>query len=268
MSDTSHAEKGQVTASAAEIYDSLFVPALFGQFAPRLAGFAGIAPGTRVLDVATGTGIAALAAAERGAVVTGLDINPGMLAVARRKSSEIDWVEADTAALPFADATFDAVLCQFALMFFPDRQAALRDMLRVLRPGGTLAVAVWEALERTPAYDELIPLLGRIVGPEAAQALTAPFILGDTGVLAREIAEAGGTVARIETVTGTARHSSLEGWLDTEIGGWTLSEMVSAEQRATLKSEARRLFGRYVAQDGTAAFPAPAHFLSIRKQSA
>lgn len=265
MTDMTLAEKGQVTASAAEIYDRRFVPALFGQFAPRLVAFAGVAPGTRVLDAATGTGIVALAAAGAGADVTGLDINPGMLAVARRKSAAIDWVEGDVAALPFPDAAFDTVLCQFALMFVPDRPQALAEMLRVLKPGGTLAVAVFDALERTPAYCDLVPLLGRIVGPGAAEALSAPFVLGDAHALAAEIGAAGATVARVEAVTGTARHPSLDAWLDTEIGGWTISEMVSEGQLAALKEAAHRLFARHEAADGTASFPAPAHFIAARR---
>lgn len=265
MTDMSTADRGQVTASAAEIYDTRFVPSLFGQFAPRLVSFAGVTPGTRVLDVATGTGIVATAAAELGAQATGLDINPGMLAVARQKSDRVDWVEGDVAALPFPDGGFDTVFCQFALMFFPDRARAFAEMLRVLKPGGLLAVAVFERLDASPAYDELVPLLGRVVGPAAADALSAPFILGDTEALSREIEAAGGTVERTETVTGTARHASLDAWLDTEVGGWTISEMVSRAQLDTLKAEARGLFAQHVRPDGSAAFPAPAHFIAARR---
>lgn len=263
--EMSLSERGQVTASAAEFYDSRFVPALFSQFAPRLVTFAGTVPGTRVLDVATGTGIVALAAADAGATATGLDINADMLRVARRKSKEVCWVEGDVLALPFHDAAFDTVFCQFALMFFPDRDKALSEMLRVLKPNGRLAVAVFKGLEDTPAYSELIPLLGQVVGSEAADALSAPFVLGDVGTVAERMEAAGATVEKVETFTGTAHHPSLNAWLDTEVGGWTISEMVSPSQLQTLKTEARRVFGRYIQTDGTVAFSAPAYFIAARR---
>lgn len=265
MNQMSSTETGQITADAARVYDARFVPALFAQFAPWLVEFAKVATGSRVLDIATGTGIAAIAALDRGAHVTGLDLNPGMLAVARRKSVRIAWIEGDAAALTFADDSFDTVLCQFGAMFFPDRGAALTEMHRVMRPGGTLALAVFASLAETPVYRDLVPMLDRIVGPDAAEALTAPFILGDTTTLAAEIEAAGFSMARTETVTGTARHPSLDGWLDTEVGGWTISETVTPDQLAAIKTEARETFAQHIARDGSLAFPAPAHFLLARK---
>ena len=113
--------KGQVIASAAEVYEQFFVPALFQQWPPRVAGAAQIRAGQRVLDVACGTGILAREVSERvdptGPVV-GLDINDGMLAVARRKAPEIELRQAPAEALPFPTASFDAVVSQFSLMFF------------------------------------------------------------------------------------------------------------------------------------------------------
>lgn len=262
----SDAAAGQITAEAAEIYDDRFVPALFGQFAPRLVAFAGIAPGERVLDVATGTGIVARAAEQAGASVTGLDLNPGMLSVARRHSDRIAWIQGDAAALPFGEAAFDAVLCQFALMFFPDRAAVLSQMLRVLKPGGRLAVAVFDRLDNSPGYDRLVPAIGRIVGLEAADALAAPFVLGDAAAVAAMIEAAGGTVDRVEAVTGTVRQPSLDAWLDTEVGGWTISEMVSDDALERLKSEAKGLFAEFVTAEGSVRFRSPAHFLLAHRQ--
>jgi len=150
MSDST---RGQVARSAAEVYDAFFVPALFEEWPPRLARAAGLRPGQRVLDVACGTGVLARHAARvvgAGGEVVGLDLNPGMLEVARRRAPGASWREGTAEALPFADARFDAVLSQFGLMFFADRAGALREMWRVLRPGGALAVAVWARLEDTP----------------------------------------------------------------------------------------------------------------------
>ena len=127
----------------AQLYENNYVPTLFGPWAPRVADSAGIASGDRVLDVGCGTGILARNAAERvGSVghVTGLDLDEGMLSVARRAGPGIEWRQGDATELPFEDATFDAVVSQFALMYFPDRVAALREMWRVLAPACRLAV--------------------------------------------------------------------------------------------------------------------------------
>src|SRR5262245_11415845 len=92
------------------------------------------------------------AVAPTGAVV-GLDIDAGMLAVARAQRPDLDWRQGSANALPFADASFAAVVSQFGLMFFPDQVGAIREMWRVLKPGGRLVVAVWASLEETPAYE-------------------------------------------------------------------------------------------------------------------
>ena len=265
MTTMTDAAAGQVSMTAAEIYERDFVPALFGQFAPMLARAAGIAPDENVLDVACGTGIAALAALNRAAgSVTALDINPGMLAVARTKSEKVTWVEGAAEALPFDDQRFDAVLCQFALMFLADRTRGLREMARVTRQGGRIALLTWEALERSPGYDRLVPLVREIVGPEAADALTAPFVLGDMADIKAELAQAGLEMAEHRILTGTARHGSLDAWIDTEIGGWTLADMVTRDQLAALKVAAAPLFADYTGADGQIAFPAPAHLILIR----
>src|SRR5215207_8528279 len=179
MDDTS---TGQVTRSAADVYEEFFVPALFQDWTARVADAARLAPGQRVLDVASGTGALTCEAAQRvglGGSVTGLDRNEGMLAVARRKAPNIEWRQGLAESLPFANATFDAVISQFGLMFFEDRIAALREMWRVLRPGGRLAVAVWDALDHSPGYAAMTVLLQRLFGSRIADELHAPFVLGD-----------------------------------------------------------------------------------------
>lgn len=265
--DRTKAQAGQVSTAAAEIYDRKFVPALFGQFAPELAAALGIGPGAAVLDIGCGTGIAALAALARTGPtgrVAAVDINPGMLAVARRKSAAVDWRDAPAEALPFADATFDAVLCQFALMFFADRTRALREMARVTRRGGRIGIFVWDTVERSPGYDTLVPLLGEVVGPEAAAALAAPFCLGDPAAMTAELARAGLSAEHVLDITGTAHHASLDDWIDTEIGGWTLADSVTEAQKATLKRVVGAQLGRFVGDDGRVSFPAPARLAILR----
>ncbi|GAA2572903.1 class I SAM-dependent methyltransferase [Pseudonocardia hydrocarbonoxydans] len=108
---------------------------------------AGVLPGNRVLDVAAGAGNAALPAASQGADVVAADITPELLdagrAEADRRGLSVEWVEADAAAMPFADGEFDVVLSCVGVMFAPDQQAAAAELLRVCRPGGTVALLSW-----------------------------------------------------------------------------------------------------------------------------
>src|SRR5438477_2758816 len=115
--------------------------------AARLLKHAGIHAGQRVLDVACGTGVVAITAARAGARVTGLDLTPELLARARDNARvaevEIDWHEGDVEQLPFGDAAFDVVVSQYGHMFAPRPDVAVAEMLRVLKPGGTIAFSTW-----------------------------------------------------------------------------------------------------------------------------
>jgi SAM-dependent methyltransferase len=260
---------GQVTRSAAEVYEEFFVPALFQGWTARVAEAARLAPGQTVLDVACGTGALAREAAGRvapGGSVTGLDRNEGMLAAARRKAPAIEWRQGLAEELPFADGAFDAVVSQFGLMFFEDRVAALTEMWRVLRPrGGQLAVAVWDALERTPGYAAMTALLQRLFGDGTADALRAPYVLGDPDALLSLFAEAGISGAQIQTLDGTARFPSIEAWVYTDVKGWTLADVIDDNQYRILLREAERELMPYRQHEGTVAFRAPAHVVTATK---
>jgi ubiquinone/menaquinone biosynthesis C-methylase UbiE len=259
---------GQVSRSAADVYEEFFVPALFQQWADRMAEAARLLPGQTVLDVACGTGVLARTAAARvapGGAVTGLDRNDGMLAVARRRMPAVDWRLARAESLPFADASFDAVVSQFGLMFFEDRLAALHEMWRVLRPGGRLAVAVWDALENSPGYASMAALLQRLFGDRVADALRAPFVLGDTDRLRALFGEAGIAGIEIRTSAGTARFPSIEAWVHVDVKGWTLADLIDDAQYQTLLTAAQRDLRPYVERDGTVSFAAPAHIATATK---
>ena len=146
-------------------------------WAPRVADAAGIKSGDRVLDVACGTGVLTRAAAERaapGGDVSGLDLDPGMLAVAARINPGLRWQQGSAGALPFADDSFDAVVSQFGLMFFPEPSVALREMMRVLKRGGRFLVLEFSTVD-LPGLDVLykewsdraIPPIGRVVTGDA-----------------------------------------------------------------------------------------------------
>ncbi len=259
------AEKGQVTKSAADIYDEFFVPALFRQWTARVSKAAGVNAGERVLDVACGTGALAQeawASVRPGGAVVGVDINERMLAVARRKLPEIDWRQAPAEALPFEDCSFDAVISQFGLMFFEDRVKALREMWRVLRPGGRLAVAVWDRLENSPGYVAVTALLQRMFGDSAAEAMRAPFNLGDTETLLPLFAAANIPDIQLSTMDGTARFPSIESWVHTDIKGWTLADMIDDKQYRALQREAHRELEGFAQEDGSVRFCSPAHIVT------
>ncbi|HEY4580870.1 MAG TPA: class I SAM-dependent methyltransferase [Candidatus Acidoferrales bacterium] len=115
--------------------------------AAQLVKFAGVRAGQQILDVACGTGVVAITAARMGAKVTGIDLTPELLERARANSQiagvEIDWREGDVEKLPFRDGEFDVVLSQFGHMFAPRPALAIAEMLRVLKPGGTIAFSTW-----------------------------------------------------------------------------------------------------------------------------
>jgi SAM-dependent methyltransferase len=262
--------KGQVTRSAAEIYEEFFVPALFQQWAPLVADAARVAAGDRVLDVACGTGILAREAAKRvtpGGSVVGLDRNEGMLAMAQRTAPAVAWQLGHAEALPFPGGSFDAVVSQFGLMFFDDRTASLREMWRVLKPGGRLAVAVWDRLENSPGYAAMAALLQRLFGARIAAELHAPFALGDRGALHALFAEAGIASADVSTRPGVARFPSIEAWVRTDVKGWTLAGLIDDDQYRTLLSEAETALLPYAKTNGEVAFDAPAHIITALRPS-
>lgn len=190
-----------------EAYETYLVPAIFGPMAGDLIDRAGLRPGERVIDVACGTGIVARAAASRvgpSGRVTGIDLNPSMLSVAARASRgstpAIEWIEARAEAVPFGEESFDILLCQQGLQFFPDRLAALREMRRLLAPDGRMLVSVWHDIG--PGFAALATALGRNISAEAGGALArGPASLRDGAELSALVKAAGFTDVSLETVT-------------------------------------------------------------------
>jgi len=192
--------------SLAANYERYFVPAIAAPLAGDLLELAAIGAGERVLDVACGTGVLArLAAVQVGpaGAVAGLDVNPGMLAVARSVAPSIDWHESAAESTPFADGAFDVVVCQLGLQFFTDRSAALREMRRALVPGGRLLASVPGPPPRVFAILE--HALRERVGAEAAGFVAAVFSLADPGEIRTQIDEAGFEDAAVSSRTRSLR---------------------------------------------------------------
>jgi SAM-dependent methyltransferase len=148
----------QFSAAIAQFYDRYFGRALFGPYAEDIARRLADLSSGALLEIAAGTGIvtAVLARSLPAAVeITATDLNQAMLdfAAAKPGLDRVRWQQADAVALPFADASFEAVVCQFGAMFFPDRRRAYAEVLRTLRPGGRYIFNVWDSLARNPVAD-------------------------------------------------------------------------------------------------------------------
>ena len=262
----------QTERPPAEVYEAEFVPALFRPFSAAVADAALIGPGQRVLDVACGTGALTRAVAARVGPtgrVLGLDANPEMLAVARRLDPSIEWIDGRAEALPLPDASLDAVVSQFGLMFFDDRVAALREMVRVLEPGGRLAVAVCDAVERSPGYGALATLLEALFGARVADAFRAPFAIGDAALLNRLARDAGLQRAEVLQRSAAVRFASVDALVSAERACvWTLGGLLDEAQFARLRHEASRVLAPFVRPDGAVAFEMPALVITARRPTA
>lgn len=175
-------------------YERFFVPAISAPLATDLIRISALRPSERVLDVACGTGVVARLASQQvpTGTVAALDVNPAMLAVARSATSpdmSIEWREESAEAMSFPDASFDVVLCQMGLQFMPDRHAVLREMWRVLAPGGRLLLNVPGPTPRLFAIME--EALARHIGAEAARFVSRVFSLHDMAEIQSLVGSAG-----------------------------------------------------------------------------
>jgi SAM-dependent methyltransferase len=255
---------------AARAYEALHVPALFQQWAPRVADAARIQPGQRVLDLACGTGALAREVAARvgdDGAVAGLDPSRGMLFVAESMHPSATWHEGTAESLPFEDASFDAVVSQFGLMFFRDRAAALNEMMRVLVPGGRFAVAVWASLDDSEAYPIEVELLDRLAGRHAGDALRAPFVLGDADMLKSMFDAANAMSVEVTARRGRARFPSIRTMVEADLRGWlpVMGVSLTEDQVRNVLAEAEVALGRYVTSEGAVEFEAPALIVTGEK---
>jgi ubiquinone/menaquinone biosynthesis C-methylase UbiE len=182
-------------ATAAENYQRYFGPSIGRPVADDLIAAAGLQPGQRVLDVACGTGVVTRLAAERvgaSGAVAGLDVNPGMLTVARSHTPpeiSIEWHQANAESMPLPDEAFDVVLCQMGLQFVSSKLAALREMRRVLKPAGAALITV---PGRKPAlFAVMTDALARHLSPQAAAFGDHVFSMHDADELGELMRNAG-----------------------------------------------------------------------------
>jgi SAM-dependent methyltransferase len=259
-------ETGQVSEDAAKIYEDIYLPALFNEWCPLVVEAANIQKGHRVIDVACGTGALAITVSEHigtEGTTAGIDINEGMLDIARSKSSSVEWFNAPAEALPFEDNKFNCAVSQFGLMYFENQENAIREMMRVLHPGGSLAVVVWDELEYNPGLAAEDRLWQQVFGEDWGDQ--SPYKLGDKIILKNLFKTSGVTNVQITTHEGTARFESIDSWIHAGAKGWTEDDAISDDQLELLLKTAEKQLTSFRTAEGTVTFPTSAHIVTARK---
>jgi len=263
----------QVSATGAELYER-YATQYMGQWAPDLIEVAALQSGERVLDLACGTGLLARLAAVRvgpAGQVTGLDINVGMLAVARAmppvSGATISWVEGSAVAMDLSDASFDVIVCQQGLQFFPDRDAAVRKMLRVLAPGGRVALSVWNS--PNPYSIAVGDALERFVSAETADKYRAGRLrlVPDANALRSMMVAARFREVEVRPHKLTIRHQAIEEFVLGHLSGHPVAGAISSldeEGRAAFARHVKTALMPYAEGDGVA-YPDEVNIATARK---
>ncbi|MPV35626.1 class I SAM-dependent methyltransferase [Georgenia subflava] len=262
-------ETFDLSLEQAHAYEDLFVPALFAQWVPVLLRTAGVGPGQHVLDVACGTGVVARQAAALvgpSGHLSGVDLNPAMIEVARERASAVDWRVGDAAELPYDDGSFDAVLCQSALFFFPDPARAIGEMARVGRPGGVVALQTYAGLDEQPAYGPFVRAVVRHAGEDARAYLGTYWSRGDFSELRTLLEGAGLEPALPENVLGVVRFPSMDAFVHTEIQGTPLAGRIDEPTFRAIAQDVRATLRTFEDADGGVRLPIRARFVAGRRR--
>jgi len=263
----------QLSGGAAAVYERIWVPAIMGRSAEQLVEAAGIGDGDHVLDIACGTGIVARTAlplvGPAGRVVA-TDLNAAMLEEARawanrHGAAAIEWHKSEAARLPFDNASFDAVLCQQGLQFMPDRAAVLREMVRVLRPQGRVALSVWQS--ESPVSAAICRVLERHFGDGSTADWKVTYSLSDRGELRRLASDAGFRDIHVSLDFKVARHPDPKAFVSGALAGSPHADDIAAlpdETRAALVDEVIANMAGCIDDDGVASGVA-CHTLTARR---
>jgi ubiquinone/menaquinone biosynthesis C-methylase UbiE len=226
--------------SPASIYETQLVQAIFEPLARILIERARPKPGERLLDAACGTGIVARLVAPivgpSGRTV-GLDYDPIMIEMARRLAPEIEWRQGDLQNLPFPDGFYDLVICQQGLQYRPDAGAGLRQIHRVLRPGGRMVLAAWSNLAKSPGHVLLFQALEATVGPDRARPVA--WSLADEAQLLELVSEAGFASVTTTIISLQTRYPSARAFIEAVLKG---SSKVTREELARIPADRKAAF--------------------------
>jgi len=201
--------------SIPKLYDTYLVPLIFEPYAADLVNRLRARPLSRVLEIAAGTGVVTRALASAlpdSATIVATDLNQAMLDQASAVGTKraVEWRQADAMQLPFQDATFDAVVCQFGVMFFPEKPKAFSEALRVLRRGGVFIFNVWDRIEENEFAETVTTALESVFPKDPPRFMArTPHGYHDRGHVARDLTKGGFTSSpRIDTVAARSRAKS------------------------------------------------------------
>ena len=230
-----------VATAFTEIYERVLVGPLFRPFAEQLVSRVALTRGDSVIDVACGTGIVTRIARERlgpEARIVGVDVAQAMLAVARTVDPTIDWREGNAVSLPvIAREHFTVLTCHQGLQFMPDKPAAIREMRRVLAPGGRVAIATWRSLEEIPGMRDLNAVVERHVG----RIVDSRHSFGDANALKQLLVDAGFTDVQVGTLAHDVQFA--DGGLFARLNAMAAIGM-SVQGKAMNEAERGELAGR------------------------
>jgi ubiquinone/menaquinone biosynthesis C-methylase UbiE len=266
-------EQWQLTMKAAELYERYPARYILGPWAPLLVDAARLAAGERVLDVACGTGVVARAAAKRvgptGRVV-GVDLNPGMIVVARSlpatSDAPIEWLERSALDLRLENASFDVVLCQQGLQFFPDKAVALQEMRRVLDHSGRLALSVWNSNSIGVYTGAVSAALVRFAGHEVAARFTASRKAPTASELRRLAMEAGFFAVEVNVIRINVHLPRIDKFVLDHLASTPVAaaiDAVDAEARRKIGASVMEQLQRYADGDGIT-YPEETYVLTAR----
>lgn len=262
------------TGSIPKLYETHLVPLIFEPYAQDLVNRINSKPLSRVLEIAAGTGVVtrALASTLPNAVaIVATDLNPAMLDQAAGMSiaRPVEWRQADAMQLPFADGTFDAVVCQFGVMFFPDKSEAFSEARRVLRPGGMFVFNAWDQIAENEFADTVTSALESVFPSDPPRFMArTPHGYHDRQVIERDLAAGGFTKpAQIETLAKRSRAQTPRVPAVAYCQGTPLRNEIEARDAARL-GEATDVAAEAIAQRfgrGTVDAKIQAHILTIEK---
>jgi ubiquinone/menaquinone biosynthesis C-methylase UbiE len=232
----------------AEGYAEFFAPVTALAIAPLLEAVRA-GPGVRLLDVATGTGALAAEAARGGASVIGVDLSTGMLEVARRRHPGIDFRVGEVEHLPLADAAVDAVTCAFGIGHFPYPEAAVRECMRVLRPGGSIAFSWWDAADRQRIQGLIREAVAEAGAPPPAEVPQAHSTLRfcDPAEFRRLLAGAGLQDIELHDHGGTHLLADVDALWRGAVGGMALTSALIVGQDQVTQAAIRAALERRAA---------------------
>lgn len=269
----------QLDGNAPELYQRYLVPAITAKWAADLIARAQPGSGEAVLDVACGTGVAARLATktmEQGLVV-GLDLNPGMLRVARatpNEGAQVAWIGGSALNLPFPTNSFDVVLCQLGLQFFPDQEQSLSEMRRVLSLSGRIALSVYSPIERTPGTNAFVQALDRVFGGHASKIKRGEHSFEHPEQLRKLLVKAGFASIEVHTIVQQLAFPSVLDYVRFQLiatpSSVLLKDLAETDRQTAISqmaTETARFSTALMLEDGRFSFPQEAYVATARKDA-